>query len=60
MAFCVAVVGWRIKQPGGFALLKVRWRVLQHTTAGPRKIGGISRSALVLTHFEHGHLPEIQ
>ncbi|WP_239115304.1 hypothetical protein [Planotetraspora kaengkrachanensis] len=56
----MAVVGWRIKQPGGFALLKVRWRVLQHTTAGPRKIGGISRSALVLTHFEHGHLPEIQ
>jgi hypothetical protein len=37
----------------GFALLVGRWRVLQHITACPRKIGPIAKAALVLTHFEH-------
>jgi hypothetical protein len=37
----------------GFALLVGRWRVLQHITACPRKIGTITKAALVLTHFEH-------
>jgi DDE superfamily endonuclease len=40
----------------GFALLTQRWRTLQHITASPSKIGDIARAALVLTHFEHGHL----
>jgi hypothetical protein len=40
----------------GFALLTQRWRVLQHVTQPPQKIGDIARAALVLTHFEHGHL----
>ena len=40
----------------GFALLTQRWRVLQHVTTCPRKIGDIARAALVLTHFEHGYL----
>jgi hypothetical protein len=40
----------------GFALLTQRWRTLQHITASPSKIGDIIRAALVLTHFEHGHL----
>ena len=39
-----------------FALLTGRWRTLQHITAIPRKIGGIARAALVLTHFEHGYI----
>lgn len=37
----------------GFALLTGRWRVLQHVTACPQKIGDIADAALVLTHFEH-------
>lgn len=41
----------------GFALLIGRWRVLQHVTACPRKIGDIAKAALVLTHFEHRYLP---
>ncbi|MEV0633367.1 transposase family protein [Nonomuraea wenchangensis] len=43
----------------GFALLKGRWRILQHITASPSAIGDIARAALVLTHFEHNHLPAI-
>lgn len=38
----------------GFALLTQRWRLLQHITASPGKIGDIAKAALVLTHFEHG------
>lgn len=41
----------------GFALLKTRWKALQHITASPTTIGDISRAALVLTHFEHRYLP---
>jgi hypothetical protein len=40
----------------GFALLTGRWRILQHITASPGKIGNIARAALVLTHFEHGYI----
>jgi DDE superfamily endonuclease len=40
----------------GFALVAGRWRTLQHITASPSKIGGITRAALVLTHFEHGYI----
>jgi hypothetical protein len=36
----------------GFALLVGRWRVLQHVTACPQKIGPIAKAALVLTQFE--------
>ncbi|MGJ6969915.1 transposase family protein [Streptosporangium sp. G11] len=44
----------------GFALLKGRWRTLQHITISPGRIGDIARAALVLIHFEHDHLPEIR
>ncbi|MGJ6969199.1 transposase family protein [Streptosporangium sp. G11] len=44
----------------GFALLKGRWRTLQHITLSPSRIGDIARAALVLTHFEHGYLPGIR
>jgi hypothetical protein len=40
----------------GFALLNQRWRTLQHITASPSKITSIAQAALVLTHFEHGHI----
>jgi hypothetical protein len=40
----------------GFALLNQRWRILQHITASPSKIGDIARAALVLTHFEYGYI----
>jgi hypothetical protein len=40
----------------GFALLTGRWRTLHHITASPSTIGDIARAALVLTHFEHGHI----
>lgn len=40
----------------GFALLTGRWRALQHVTVSPSKIGDIARAALVLIHFEHGHI----
>jgi DDE superfamily endonuclease len=46
----------RCRGERGFALLKGRWRTLQHITASPSKIGDITRAALVLTHFEHGYL----
>lgn len=52
--------GLRCLGERGFALLKSRWRILQHITASPSKIGDIIRAALVLTHFEHGHLQEIR
>lgn len=41
----------------GFALLTGRWRALRHTTASPSQAGDIVRAALVLTQFEHRHLP---
>lgn len=44
----------------GFALLKGRWRTLQHITVSPSRIGDIARAALVLTHFEHNYLPAIR
>lgn len=44
----------------GFALLKGRWRILQHITVSPSRIGDIARAALVLTHFEHNYLPAIR
>ena len=40
----------------GFALLTGRWRTLRHITAGPGKIGDITRAALVLTYFEYGYI----
>jgi hypothetical protein len=40
----------------GSALITQRWRTLKHVTASPSKIGDIARAALVLTHFEHGHI----
>jgi hypothetical protein len=40
----------------GFALLTQRWRTLQHVTASPSRITGITRAALVLTQFEHKYL----
>jgi hypothetical protein len=43
----------------GFALLNQRWRTLQHVTASPSKIGDIASAALVLTHFEYGHITSI-
>lgn len=36
----------------GFALLTQRWRILQHVTTCPQKIGAIANAALILTHFE--------
>ncbi|MEU8403555.1 transposase family protein, partial [Nonomuraea sp. NPDC048892] len=44
----------------GFALLKGRWRILQHITLSPSTIGDIARAALVRTHFEHNYLPAIR
>jgi hypothetical protein len=48
-----------MRAPGerGFALLVGRWRVLQHITACPQKIGAITKAALVLAQFEHKYLP---
>jgi len=45
-----------LRCPGkrGFALPAGRWRTLPHITASPSKVGDIARTALVLTHFEHG------
>jgi len=40
----------------GIALLTGRWRTLQHVSASPSKIGDIARSALVLTHLQHGYI----
>jgi hypothetical protein len=48
--------GLRCLGERGFAMLVGRWRALRHITTSPRKIGGIVKAALVLTHFEHGRL----
>jgi hypothetical protein len=40
----------------GFALLVGRWRVLQHVTASPNRIGDLANAALVLTQFEHHYI----
>jgi hypothetical protein len=40
----------------GFALLVGRWRVLQHITASPSRIGDLAKAALVLTQFEHRYI----
>lgn len=40
----------------GFALLVGRWRILQHVTASPSRIGDLAKAALVLTHFEHRYI----
>jgi hypothetical protein len=37
-------------------LLTGRWRILQHVTAGPGRIGDIARAALVPGHFENGYI----
>jgi hypothetical protein len=37
----------------GFALMKQRWRGLQHVTVSPSMIGDLARSVLVLVLFEH-------
>jgi NAD(P)-dependent dehydrogenase (short-subunit alcohol dehydrogenase family) len=48
-----------LRAPGerGFALLKTRWKALQHVTACPRMIDTIAKAALVLTLFEHKLIP---
>lgn len=48
-----------LRAPGerGCALLKTRWKALQHVTACPHKIGDIGKAALVLTHIEHKYIP---
>ena len=43
-------------QPVAKRLLTGRWRIVQHITASPSKIGDIARAALVLTHFGHGYI----
>jgi DDE superfamily endonuclease len=48
--------GLRCLGERGFALLTGRWRALRHITISPRRIGDITKAALVLTHFEHGRL----
>jgi hypothetical protein len=35
------------------AILKTRWRTLNHITLCPQRIGTITQAALVLTHHEH-------
>jgi len=37
----------------GFALMKQRWRAMQHVSVSPTTIGDIARSVLVLVQFEH-------
>lgn len=48
--------GVRCSGERGLALLTQRWRLLQHITASPGKIGDITKAALVLTPFEHRRL----
>jgi hypothetical protein len=48
---CVAPPGFLRER--GFALLVGRWRVLQHSTASPSRIGDTAKATLVLTQFEH-------
>jgi hypothetical protein len=45
--------GLRYQGERGFALLKERWRALQHVTLSPTQIGDIVKAALVLTQIEH-------
>lgn len=45
--------GLRYQGERGFALLKERWRALQHITVSPTQIGDIAKAALVLTQIEH-------
>ena len=45
--------GQRYQGERGFALLKERWRALQHVTVDPGSIGNIVKAALVLTQIEH-------
>jgi hypothetical protein len=40
----------------GFALLEQRRRTLQHITLSPSRVGDIAKTALVLTHVEHGKI----
>jgi DDE superfamily endonuclease len=49
--------GLRAQGERGFALLKTRWKALEHITACPHKIGDIAKAALVLTHVEHKVIP---
>ena len=39
-----------------FALLFIAFPSLHAQTPSPSKISGITRAALVLTHFEHGYI----
>jgi DDE superfamily endonuclease len=55
-AYNALLRGLRCLGERGFAVLTGRWRALRHTTASPSKIGDIVKAALILTHFEHGHL----
>lgn len=48
--------GLRALGERGFALLKTRWKALQHVTACPHKIANIGKAALVLTQFEHKYI----
>ena len=50
--------GLRAQGERAFAVLTGRWRTLHHITASPRKIDDIVKAALVLTHFEHGWIPQ--
>jgi hypothetical protein len=49
--------GLRARGERGFALLKTRWKALEHITACPHTIGDIAKAALVLTHVEHKLIP---
>ncbi|HEX5121162.1 MAG TPA: transposase family protein [Pseudonocardiaceae bacterium] len=55
-AYNALLRGLRCLGERGFALLTGRWRALRHITSSPRRIGDITKAALVLTHFEHGRL----
>ena len=37
----------------GLALMKQRWRALQHVSASPATTGDIAKAVLVLVQFEH-------
>jgi hypothetical protein len=41
----------RCQEERDFALLPGRWRVLQHVTASPNRIGDLANAALVLTQI---------
>jgi hypothetical protein len=49
--------GLRAVGERGFALLKTRWKALEHITTCPHKIGDIAKAVLVLTLFEHKQAP---